>query len=105
MLSYSFRRLIRHVEIFLHDRRTCQQDLTLFIVREFICCIRSHYLVVRIRERDPDASLFVHLRRSQTGCGHAFRSTVSLSDLYLGIVIIQELVEFLLQFYRKRIAA
>ena len=105
MLSYSLGRLIRHVEVLLHDSRSCQQDLALFIVRELLSCIRLNDLVVCIRERDPDASLLVHLRRCQAGCRYTLSSAVSLSDLDSRIVVIEELVELLLEFDRERISA
>ena len=75
------------LHILLHDGGAGEQDLTLFAVRELLLRARLYDFDVRIREREPDASLLEHMVGGETAGGHRLGGAVSLAHLDGGVVV------------------
>ena len=105
VLAQGLRRFLGVTDIFHHNGGTGDENLALGAVGNFLIRARLDYLVIGVGEGQADTAFLSHVRRSEAGGGDTFGSTEALADLYLRIVVVQELIELLLKLYGKTVAA
>ena len=105
VLAQGLRRLLGVTDIFHHDRGACDEYLALGAVGYFLVGAGLDYLVISVGEGQTDAAFLGHVRRGEAGCRDALGRAEALTDLYLGIVVVQEFVKLLFKLYRQTVAA
>ena len=93
------------VHVFLHYRGSGQQDLALLAVGQFLVGAGLHDLDIGVGEGQADGAFLIHGGGGEAAGRDGLRGAVALPHLNDGVVVIEELVEFLFQLNGQAVAA